>query len=128
MTEETYLINVEIDKNMNAQIRLKKNMSALEFHGLMIKAKGLFNISNKELVTSEPSNEEVLNNIPNGPVLSKPRKRKLTTWTPEMLQFLKDNYGRIPTVQLVKNPTLKGVSIASLYNHASEMKLTNKMR
>jgi len=121
MAEETYLINVEIDKNMNAQIRLKKNMNALEFHGLMIKAKGLFNISNKELVTSEPEEEVQVKEY-------KPRKRRLTTWTPEMLQFLKENYGRIPSVELVKNPALKGVSIASLYNHASEMKLTNKMR
>ena len=124
MAEETYLINVEIDKNMNAQIRLKKNMNALEFHGLMIKAKGLFNISNKELVTSEPEEEVQVKE----PREYKPRKRKLTTWTPEMLQFLKENYGRIPSVELVKNPALKGVSIASLYNRASKMNLSNQTR
>jgi hypothetical protein len=92
---ETFEINIVLDNSLKATITLKKEMTALEFMGITHKAKALFNISNKELVTlvSEEVREK-----------KKINKSNRANWPEDKIKLLKEKFSFTPTKALAAMP------------------------
>jgi hypothetical protein len=127
MSGEEIKITIVVDDNLSADIKLKRQMSAIEFYGITQKAKQLFNISNKEMII-ETTNREcspITNSVKNYSAVE-PRQDGRTIgkiFTPEKLQMLKENYGKIPNKELAKK---LGVKIPTMIYRVRTMDLQKK--
>lgn len=89
-------LKVIVDSSTTIEIKLKREMTAIEFMGLTTKAKKIFNISEVEMPGIDSRDIERPQHLTTN-IVKKTRGTYNTsrvTWTEEMKKYLADNYGK----------------------------------